>query len=71
MPSSSQSTIDGLAKEITMNQNEEPQKQSVYQRLMELVFDDGDMNWGRTVVFFYTVGKLAKQVNWSLRYNVK
>ena len=54
-----------------MNQNEEPQKQSVYQRLMELVFDDGDMNWGRTVVFFYTVGKLAKQVNWSLRYNVK
>ena len=67
MPSSSQSTIDGFAKKILNN----PQEQGAYQKLVTQLFADGNINWGRIVVLFYTVGKLAKKVNWSLRYNVK
>ncbi|KAL2090341.1 hypothetical protein ACEWY4_015029 [Coilia grayii] len=50
-------TIDGLAKTILAN----PQQQSIYQSISQVVsqvFADG-INWGRIVVLFYTVAKLT------------
>ncbi|XP_042564790.1 apoptosis regulator BAX-like [Clupea harengus] len=70
-------TIDGFAKKILNN----PQEQGAYQKLVTQLFADGNINWGRIVVLFYTVGKLAKKmllahlpetvtemISWTLNY---
>lgn len=35
---------------------------SSFWKLVEEVFKDGQINWGRIVVLFYSVGKLAAKV---------
>nr|ARO86274.1 bcl2-associated X protein b [Tachysurus fulvidraco] len=42
--------IDGLAR---------LGDKKIFSRLVEGVFDDGHINWGRIIVLFYAVGKLA------------
>ncbi|KAL2090340.1 hypothetical protein ACEWY4_015028 [Coilia grayii] len=51
-------TIDGLKNHIVQN----PEKRDIYQKVVEQVFDDGEINWGRIVMLFYTVAKIAKEL---------
>lgn len=47
------SLIDGLACLGDRN---------IFSKLVEGVFSDGQINWGRIIVLFYAVGKLAVKV---------
>lgn len=52
------SKLDGFRKGFVNN----PKKKDMFQKLVEKVFD-GDVNWGRIAVLFYTVAKIAGKVN--------
>lgn len=47
------SEIDGLAR---------LGDRKIFSKLVERVFDDGQINWGRIIVLFYAVGRLAVKV---------
>ncbi|KAG5275887.1 hypothetical protein AALO_G00125630 [Alosa alosa] len=70
-------TIDGFAKKILGN----PKDKGIYQKLVMQVFADGNINWGRIVVLFYTIAKLSgkmllahlpgpvtEMISWTLNY---
>ncbi|XP_062412423.1 apoptosis regulator BAX-like isoform X2 [Sardina pilchardus] len=51
--------LDGFRKGFINN----PKKKDFFQTLVEKVFADGDVNWGRIAMLFYTVAKIAGEVS--------
>ncbi|XP_062412421.1 apoptosis regulator BAX-like [Sardina pilchardus] len=54
-------TIDGFARKILGS----PKDTGIYKKLVMQVFADGNINWGRIVVLFYAIAKLAGKMLWA------